>query len=71
MPKHPCASAAAVVQMAMPTAHDSLYALIAETGGARLADQLRFVREIDRLKGIVRQTPLIDGSHNETDAEHT
>ena len=39
--------------------------------GKRLADQLRFVLEIDRLKGIVRQTPLIDGSRNETDAEHT
>jgi len=52
----------------MPADHDSLYALIAETGGARLADQLRFVLEIDRLKGIVRQTPLIDGWRNETDA---
>ena len=55
----------------MPAGHDSLYALIAETGGARLSDQLSFVLEIDRLKGIVRQTPLIDGSRNETDAEHT
>jgi 5'-deoxynucleotidase YfbR-like HD superfamily hydrolase len=55
----------------MPADHHTLYALIAETGGARLADQLRFVMEIDRLKGIVRQTPLIDGSRNETDAEHT
>ena len=46
----------------MPADHDSLYALIAETADQRLADQLRFVLEIDRLKGIVRQTPLIDGS---------
>lgn len=55
----------------MPSPHDALYTLIAETGGARLADQLRFVLEIDRMKGIVRQTPLLDGSRNETDAEHT
>jgi 5'-deoxynucleotidase YfbR-like HD superfamily hydrolase len=55
----------------MPADHASLFALIAETGGGRLSDQLRFVVEIDKLKGIVRQTPLIDGSRNETDAEHT
>ena len=55
----------------MPADHNSLFALIAETADQRLASQLRFVLEIDRLKGIVRQTPLIDGSRNETDAEHT
>jgi len=57
--------------MPSPSPHDSLYALIAETADQRLASQLRFVLEVDRLKGIVRQTPLIDGSRNETDAEHT
>jgi hypothetical protein len=55
----------------MPADHDSLYALIAETADERLANQLRFVLEIDRLKGIVRRTPPLDGSRNETDAGHT
>jgi 5'-deoxynucleotidase YfbR-like HD superfamily hydrolase len=37
----------------------------------RLRDQLRFLKEIDRLKSVVRRTPLIDGSRCETDAEHS
>jgi putative hydrolase of HD superfamily len=55
----------------MPAPDHTLLALIAETGGQRLADQLRFILEIDKLKAVVRQTPLLDGSRNETDAEHT
>ena len=33
--------------------------------------QLAFLREIDRLKGIVRQSPLIDESRRENSAEHS
>lgn len=36
----------------------------------RLQQQLAFLREIDRLKSIVRQSPLIDGSRRENAAEH-
>ncbi len=37
----------------------------------RLAQQLRFLIEIDRLKAIVRRTYLVDGSRRENDAEHS
>lgn len=37
----------------------------------RLADQLRFIIEIDKLKSILRQTRLVDGSRRENDAEHS
>ena len=37
----------------------------------RLAAQLAFVVEIDRLKGVLRQTPLCDGSRRENSAEHS
>ncbi len=37
----------------------------------RLERQLRFVREIDRVKGIQRQTWLMDLSRKENDAEHS
>jgi putative hydrolase of HD superfamily len=37
----------------------------------RLAQQLRFIAEIDRLKAVVRRTPLLDRSRRETDAEHS
>jgi putative hydrolase of HD superfamily len=39
--------------------------------GESLARQLRFLREIDRLKGIVRQSPLLDRSRKENSAEHS
>ncbi|MFP4052555.1 MAG: HD domain-containing protein [Phycisphaerae bacterium] len=38
---------------------------------ARLARQLEFLREIDKLKGIVRRTWRLDDSRYETDAEHS
>jgi putative hydrolase of HD superfamily len=38
---------------------------------ARLAAQLAFVREIDEVKGVLRQTILMDGSRRENDAEHS
>lgn len=37
----------------------------------RLEQQLRFIAEIDRLKGVVRRTLLLDGSRCETSAEHS
>lgn len=38
---------------------------------SRLEDQLRFVGELDRLKKVLRQTPLTDGSRRENSAEHS
>lgn len=37
----------------------------------RLERQLAFLTEIDRLKGVLRQTSLIDGSRRENSAEHS
>lgn len=37
----------------------------------RLARQLAFVRELDRLKSVVRRTSLIDRSRHENTAEHS
>ncbi len=36
-----------------------------------LADRLRFIWEIDRLKSVVRRNLLADGSRNENSAEHS
>jgi len=36
-----------------------------------LQDQLSFLREIDRLKSVVRQSPLLDKSRQENSAEHS
>ena len=36
-----------------------------------LTQQLRFLREIDRLKSVVRQSPLLDRSRKESSAEHS
>lgn len=38
---------------------------------SRLLRQLSFVQELDRLKSILRQTLLTDGSRRENDAEHS
>lgn len=40
-------------------------------GGDRLRRQLRFVVELDRLKSVLRRTPLTDGSRRENAAEHS
>ncbi|MBC1220834.1 HD domain-containing protein [Nostoc sp. UCD121] len=37
----------------------------------RLAEQIQFIIEIDRLKQIMRQTLLMDGSRRENSAEHS
>ena len=36
-----------------------------------LDSQLRFLLEADRLKGVLRQSPIIDGSRRENSAEHS
>lgn len=36
-----------------------------------LEQQLNFLREIDRLKSVVRQSPLLDKSRKENSAEHS
>ena len=38
---------------------------------ARLAQQLAFLLEIDKVKQIIRQTPIADASRRENDAEHS
>ncbi|HSO20411.1 MAG TPA: HD domain-containing protein, partial [Desulfosarcina sp.] len=38
---------------------------------ARLERQIAFVREVDKLKSIRRQTLLTDASRQENDAEHS
>lgn len=42
-----------------------------DSAAAPLAQQLRFLREIDRLKSVVRQSPLLDRSRKENSAEHS
>ena len=37
----------------------------------RIEGQLRFLIEIDKMKTVLRQTLLADGSHRENDAEHS
>ncbi len=37
----------------------------------RLQEQIDFIMELDKIKKIVRQTPLSDGSRKENDAEHS
>ncbi|SDU95106.1 HD domain-containing protein [Pseudomonas mucidolens] len=36
-----------------------------------LEKQLNFLREIDRLKSVIRQSPLLDSSRKENSAEHS
>jgi putative hydrolase of HD superfamily len=36
-----------------------------------LSQQIDFILEIDRLKSVLRRTPLLDSSRRETDAEHS
>ncbi len=40
-------------------------------GGERLVAQMQFLIEIDRLKTILRQTPISDASRQENTAEHS
>ena len=38
---------------------------------SRLSEQIRFLLEIDRLKGVLRRSLVLDGSRRENDAEHS
>src|SRR5579875_3547290 len=42
-----------------------------ERTGGRLADQLRFLMEADRLKTVIRGNRISDGSRRENTAEHS
>ena len=42
-----------------------------ESSSARIVQQLAFLVEVDRLKGVLRKTPLCDGSRRENSAEHS
>ncbi len=37
----------------------------------RLAQQMKFIAEVDKLKQVVRESWLVDASRKETDAEHS
>ncbi|WP_276357991.1 HD domain-containing protein [Cohnella caldifontis] len=37
----------------------------------RLSGQIAFIKEIDKLKGVLRQTLIMDGSRRENTAEHS
>jgi putative hydrolases of HD superfamily len=41
------------------------------TGKARLESQIDFILAVDRLKQVIRQNPLADGSRRENTAEHS
>ena len=45
--------------------------MIAPMAAERLAQQIAFVREVDRLKSVLRRTSLIDRSRLENSAEHS
>jgi len=38
---------------------------------SRVSEQIRFLLEIDRLKGVLRRSLVLDGSRRENDAEHS
>lgn len=40
-------------------------------GNRRLMEQLAFILKVEKLKTILRKTPLLDRSRVENDAEHT
>lgn len=58
-------------QSKAPALDESLRDIISRFGGARLVSQIGFIVEIDKLKSVLRQTPLIDKSRRENDAEHS
>lgn len=50
---------------------DPFSAYYLPSGIGRFDAQMRFIAEIDKMTGILRQTLLIDGSRRENDAEHS
>ncbi|SFB44142.1 putative hydrolases of HD superfamily [Amycolatopsis marina] len=58
----------------MATEHDDLLiARVEQPGGVsvRLAQQIAFIVEVDRLKTVLRRSPLIAEDRRENDAEHS
>lgn len=53
-----------------PTAQD-LEGILGHPFTPRLAQQLAFILEVEKLKTVLRRTPLLDRSRVENDAEHT
>lgn len=51
-----------------PISADQLEGLF---GNRRLMEQLAFILEVEKLKTVLRKTPLLDRSRVENDAEHT
>lgn len=49
----------------------SIAEVAADTGGERLARQLRFAQELDRLKTVERQSFITNGHRRENSAEHS
>ena len=54
--------------MTRPINADYLETLL---GDRRLVEQLAFIFEVEKLKTVLRKTPLLDKSRVENDAEHT
>lgn len=50
---------------------DTLSAVAADTVDERLAAQLRFIQELDRLKTVERQSFIVGGARRENTAEHS
>ena len=50
---------------------ETIDAVARDVVGARLADQLAFVQELDRLKAVERQSLILDGLRRENTAEHS
>ncbi len=44
---------------------------LAEEIDSEVAARIRFVFELDRLKGVLRQTLVLDGERRENTAEHS
>lgn len=54
--------------VALPISEDALKELVSN---GRLRKQFAFILEVEKLKTILRRTPLLDTSRPENDAEHT
>lgn len=50
---------------------DAIVEVAEQVAGERLAAQLRFVQELDRLKAVQRQSLILDGLRRENTAEHS
>lgn len=48
-----------------------MYSFKDDSESNKLGQQLNFLREIDKLKRVLRQSPLLDQSRKENSAEHS